>query len=103
MSALQGESALGCGVDLTVGAQIEITFESIFFSILVMTWRTDTSRPVVTLLQGEEARTINEIYEVEQHHHLFACHPEGLSVRCIIAAKAVSWKEVGNDLYETTN
>lgn len=59
-----------------------------------MTWKTDTSLPVLRVLTGDEARSINKRYRVEQGYHLFAFQPEDIAddARCIIAAKAFSWK-----------
>lgn len=87
---------LDCGIDLSLGPDIEIRFESIYLASLLMTWKTDTSHPVLQLLTGEEAYHINRQYRVEQGYHLFAFQPEDIEqgIRCLIGAHSFSWKNV---------
>jgi hypothetical protein len=87
---------LDCGIDLSVGPDIEITFGSVFFVSLPMTWNTDTSVPVLTLLSDDEARQVNLRYQIEMVHHLFAFHPEYLpqDALCLVAAKEITWREL---------
>lgn len=90
---------LDCGIDLTVGPDIEVRFESVFLVFLLMAWKTDTSFPVLRLLGGEEGYKLNAQYQVEIGHHLFSFQPEYLAegVRCLIAAKSMSWRHVIRD------
>ena len=83
-----------CGIDLSMGPDIEIKFDMIFFVSLLMTWKTDTSFPVLQVLTGEDAVLVNKQYRVEQGYHLFTFQPEDLAsgVRCMIAAQAFSWR-----------
>lgn len=85
---------LHCGIDLSIGPEIELRFDSPFFSSLLMTWKTDTSLAVLHVLTGEEAILLNTRYRVEQGYHWFMFHPEDLDddARCMIAAKAFSWQ-----------
>lgn len=87
---------LHCGIDLSVGPDIEIRFDTVFFSSLLMTWKTDTAFSVLQILTGEDAMRVNIQYRVEQGYHLFAFQPEDLAdgVRCLIAAQAFSWREM---------
>jgi hypothetical protein len=87
---------LACGIDLSVGPDIEIRFDSVFLACLLMTWKTDTSSPVLQILTNEEAMQTNRLYCVEQGHHLFAFQPEdrGREARCLIAAKSLSWQAI---------
>ena len=39
---------LDCGIDLSVGPDFEIIFDTIYFTSLLMSWKTDTSFPVPT-------------------------------------------------------
>ena len=87
---------LHCGIDLSEGPEMEVRFDTVFFASLLMTWKTDTSLPILQVLTGEEAFRINGQYQVEQGYHLFAFQPEYLAdgVRCLIAAQAFSWREM---------
>lgn len=87
---------LRCGIDLSVGPDLEIRFDTVFFASLLMTWKTDTASSVLRVLAGEEAVRVNMQYRVEQGYHLFAFQPEDLAdgVRCLIAAQAFSWREI---------
>jgi len=83
-------------VDLSSKPSFEFRFESVFAVELLMTWKTDTSVPVLQLLTGQDAFDFNKRYRVEQGHHLFAFQPEDVSkdARCIIAAQSFSWREL---------
>jgi hypothetical protein len=87
---------LDCGLDLTVGADLEIRFTDIFLTSMVMTWKTDTSKPVIRVLTGDEAYSINVKFSVEEGYHLFSFQPEYLTVDtcCLIAAKSFTWTEI---------
>jgi hypothetical protein len=82
------------GIDLSVGPDIELRFDTVFFACLLMTWKTDTSLPVLQVLTGEEAIAVNGRYRVEHGYHLFTFQPEYVAdgVRCMIAAKTFCWR-----------
>ena len=85
---------LECGIDLTAGPDFTILFQDIFYVSTLMSWRTDTSKPPMRLLVGDEACDINLRYRVEQGYHLFALKPKYSSddAQCLIIAKTFSWK-----------
>jgi hypothetical protein len=87
---------LDCGLDLTVGADLEIRFSDIFLTSMVMAWKTDTSKPVIRVLTGVEAYSINVKFRVDEGYHLFSFQPENLTAdtSCIIAAKSFTWSEI---------
>jgi hypothetical protein len=87
---------LHSGIDLTIRPDIEIRFDTVFVATLLMTWKTDTSIPVLQVLTGEEAILLNKQYRVEQGYHLFTFQPEDLAqgVRCMIAARTFSWQTI---------
>jgi len=89
-------AVLHCGIDLTEGPEIEIKFDSIFFVSFLMSWKTDTSRPVLEILTGKDAVRVNMLYQIEQGHHLFAFSPEYLEgdTRFVIAARSISWRKI---------
>lgn len=81
------------GIDLSVQEVCEIRFQEIFFVKVLMAWHTDTGNGILSLLQGDEMRSVNADHEIEHGFHLFTFQPEDLSdrARCIIAAKTFSW------------
>jgi len=86
------------GIDLSVGPDVEIRFDTIFFVSLLMTWRTDTSSPILKILTGEDACRINRQYRIEQGRHLFAFLPEDFDeARCLIAAGSFCWRVIETD------
>ena len=89
-------TVVDCGLDLTVGPEIRLEFSGVYFQTILMAWKTDTSRPVLKLLDAADAVRINSMYRIERGHHLFAFQPEDLAAdaRCIIAAKAIVWKSL---------
>ncbi|MBP1177657.1 hypothetical protein JOE49_004909 [Paenibacillus sp. PvR133] len=80
------------GLSLTY-PDIEIIFRDIFLTSLPMEWKTDTSGTVLTILEGDEEKKINEEFQVEYLHHIFKFTPEDYpsNFGCIIAAKHVSY------------
>lgn len=84
------------GTDLLYSHEIEIIFEDIFFVSLPIEWKTDTKSTALRILDGEEARTINIMYMVEQGFTLFSFKPEDYpkDFGCIIGAKNVSYKVI---------
>ena len=86
---------LDCGIDLSSKPDVEMRFGTVFFTSILMSWKTDTSvGHVMQVVSGLEAVKLNEQYQVERGFHLFAFQPEGLSgeASCLIAAKEFSWR-----------
>jgi hypothetical protein len=85
---------LDCGIDLSVGPDLVVKFDTVFFASLLMTWKTDTTSPVLQVLTGEDEVRVNQQYRVERGYYLFAFQPEDLAegVCCIIAAQQFSWQ-----------
>jgi hypothetical protein len=73
---------------------IEIDFQGIFFTSLPFDWKTDTKQRVLTLVEGNEERLINQRFKVEYHHYIFKFSPEEYPIDfgCYIAAKGISYK-----------
>ena len=73
---------------------IEILFQGIFFTSLPFTWMTDTEETVLSLVEGEEERLINEKFKVEYKHYIFKFKPDyyPIDFGCLIAAKEISYK-----------
>ena len=92
----QQVAVLHCGIDLSLGPDLEVRFNTVFFASLLMAWKTDTTLPILQILTGDEAFRINGQYRIEQGYHLFAFQPEDLTegVRCIIAAQNFTWREM---------
>lgn len=80
-------------IDQSAPHNIEVCFENISFISLPMEWRTDTSRRILTLLEGEEAYKLNGKFQVEIGHHIFQFFPEGYpnDFGCLVAAKKISY------------
>lgn len=74
--------------------QLEIRFDRVFAVSLPMEWRTDTSRPPLTLLTGEPAAAVNRRFRVEQGHHVFRFSPEDYpeDFGCLIAAQGIEFR-----------
>ena len=81
------------GIDLIYSHDIEIYFEDVFFVSLPMEWKTDTKRNVFQLLEGEDAKTVNIRFKVEQGYHIFKFTPEDYpdDFGCLIGAKSISY------------
>lgn len=73
---------------------IEIRFKDIFFISLPMVWKTNTMGTVMSVLQGEEERIINEKFQVEYLHYIFKFCPEDYpsNFACLVASKEISYK-----------
>jgi len=73
---------------------IEITFESVFCISLPVDWKTDTSKPPLALLTGDDAYAINTRFDVVQGNHLFRFRPEDYppDSGCIIAAEGIGYQ-----------
>ncbi|MFF2482313.1 hypothetical protein [Paenibacillus sp. NPDC058071] len=84
---------IGC-IDISNLHDIEIVFEDIFFVSLPIEWKTDTSRPVLSVLEREKAIILNKKFKVEQGHSIFAFAPEDYpdDFGCYVSAKKIAFK-----------
>lgn len=90
---IDNELTLVGGLSLTY-PDIQIKFNDIFLISLPMEWKTDTDGFVLTILEGEDERIVNEKYQVEYLYYIFKFTPESFpdNFGCLIAAKEVSYK-----------
>jgi hypothetical protein len=78
-------------IDFSYGHSLEITFEDVYHLSVNRIWRTDTSKPVLKLVEGEEAFSLNKKYSIEQGNVLFKIIPEDINTAFYIAAKGISY------------
>lgn len=74
--------------------RIEILFKDVFFISLPISWKTDTSEQVFSVMDGEDAISINKFFRVEQGYQLFKFKSEDHeeSFGCLICAKKISYR-----------
>lgn len=83
------------GLDLSSGeADVEISFEDVFCVSTLMSWRSDTSKAVLRVLDGERERAVIERFQVEEGYQSFEFVAERYpdSFGCLIVAKRISWR-----------
>ncbi len=88
----QGDTMILMGsIDTSSSHDIEIRFDGVFFVSLPMEWKTDTSIPPLSLLQGDDATVLNRRYQVEQGHHIFRFAAEDFpeDFGCLVCAREV--------------
>ncbi|GIO67640.1 hypothetical protein [Paenibacillus cookii] len=80
-------------IDISNMHDIEIVFEDIFFVSLPIEWKTDTSRQVLSILEGEKAIILNKKFQVEQGYSIFAFAPEDYpdDFGCYVCAKKITF------------
>jgi len=74
--------------------QIEINFKDVYFVSLPIAWKTDTSKQVISLVDGPEQFAINKLFRVEQGYLIFKFMPEDYQegFGCLIGAKEISYR-----------
>ncbi len=79
--------------DFTYSHSIEIKFEDVFLSHFNTEWKSDTTKNVIEVVSGDEARIINVKNRVEQGYILFKFIPEDMEKNCFfyIAAKNITY------------
>jgi hypothetical protein len=79
--------------DFSYSHDIEIKFEDVFLFHCNSEWKSDTSKNVIEIVNGDEARTINLKNKVEQGYILFKFVPEDMDEDCFfyIAAKELNY------------
>ena len=84
-------------IDPTYPPNIKIHFKDIFFLSLPIEWKTDTSKKILSLVEGEDAININKQFQVEQGYYLFQFKAEYYpdDFKCLIGAKEISYTLVG--------
>jgi hypothetical protein len=82
-------------IDTSYPYDIEIKFEDIFFISLPIEWKTDTSKVVLKVLEGEEAISINKRFQVEQGYYIFKFIPEDYNddFGCLVGAKKIYYNQ----------
>lgn len=83
-------------IDISAAPNIEIILKDIFFASTVFNWETDTSRQVLSLIEGNEARKINIKFRVEQGYFLIKFNTEDYTdypdcLECIFGIKDISF------------
>ena len=77
--------------DFTYGHSLEIKFEEVFHVSVNTEWKTDTSKPVLYLVDDSEGLGINQRYQIEQGNTLFKILSEDLETPFYISAKNISF------------
>lgn len=74
--------------------QIEIIFNDVFFISLPISWKTDTSAQVFSIVDGDDAISINKFFRVEQGYQIFKFKPEyhEEDFGCLIGAKKIAYR-----------
>lgn len=81
-------------VDPSSHHDIEIVFDGVAFVSFPIEWKTDTTKIVLTMVNGSEARELNMRFQVEIGHHIFRFAPEyyPADFSCLIGAKTISYE-----------
>ena len=79
-------------IDPSSTPNIEIILEDVFFISAPLSWQTDTSRPVISLLDSD-AKQINERFKVEQGYYIIQWMPEDYpkGATCLFGVKALAF------------
>lgn len=86
-----GNLSIVGSIDFTYGYSLEIIFLDVFHMSINTEWRTDTSKPVLEVVNGEEAWNVNGKYRIEQGNTLFKIQSEDLDVPFYVAAKDIEF------------
>jgi hypothetical protein len=80
-------------LDVSAAHMFEVWFEGVFFVSMPMEWKTDTSRPPLALLVGEDAAAVNRRFCVERGHHIFRFTPEDYpdDFGCLVGAREIGF------------
>jgi hypothetical protein len=81
-------------IDPSDDHDIEIEFDDIAFVQSPISWRTDTSKPPVTLVSGSLEEHLNRLFKVESGYSIFRFSPDYYPSEfgCYIGARNVSYK-----------
>ena len=71
---------------------IQITFEDVFFIQCSTSWKTDTSKDVLVLINGDEAVDLNLKYQVETGYSIFRIFPEDLETTFYVVARDLHYE-----------
>lgn len=77
--------------DFTYGHSLEIKFAEVFHMSVNTEWKTDTSKPVLYLVDNGESVEINQKYQIEQGNILFKILSEDIETPFYISAKNISF------------
>lgn len=78
-------------IDFTYGHSVEITFIDVFHMSINAEWQTDTSKPVLEIVSGEEEYNVNGKYRIQEGNILFKIASEDLETPFYIAAKDIKF------------
>lgn len=78
-------------LDISASPVMELILSDVFFVSAPFNWKTDTSRTVISLVSGDEARIINVKYRVEMGYYIIKMKPEDYPEEfgCLFAAKKI--------------
>ena len=81
-------------IDISASPTMELIFKDVFFLAAPFNWTTDTSKKVISLLTGEEAKKINLKFHVEQGYHIIKIKPEDAieDDGCLFGVKSVYFR-----------
>jgi hypothetical protein len=74
---------------------VEIQFDDVFCVATLMSWKSDTTRPILRVLTDSEAWKVNGRFKVEEGYHLFSFQPEDYpeDFGCLFVAKRLTWRK----------
>lgn len=90
----RSELVIGGGKSLSYPHELEIHFKDVCFISAPIEWRTDTSKRVFIILEGDDAFKVNTKFQVEQGYYIFRFAPEDYldDFGCLVGAKSLDIK-----------
>lgn len=87
------ELVLWGSLSMSYPYNIEIIFTDIYFVSLPFDWHTDTKVTILSIVEDDEARRINEYFRVEIGNFLFCFKPKDKheSTKCLIGARKIRY------------
>ncbi|WP_417129420.1 hypothetical protein [Ruthenibacterium lactatiformans] len=81
-------------IDISDVPTMELIFEDVYFISAPFNWKTDTSKTVISLLHGEEAKRINLKFRVEQGYHIIKIQAEDYpkNFGCLFGVKHIFFR-----------
>ena len=74
---------------------IVLTFKEFSYASIKKDWQFDFETAIMSLIEDDESKSLNQIYEIEKGNHVFKLYAEDITRPFIIIAKSFVVKIVG--------
>lgn len=85
------------GIDVFSRADVRVTFSGLYHLDAHMDWHAETKDDSFSIVAGDEAKELNQLYEIEAGNELFRIRPEDFHRSFVVAAQSIDFEVLNSE------